>query len=300
MDFIWTLLFMAFIGALIGGFTNHLAIKMLFRPHEAKYIGKWRLPFTPGLIPKRRDELAVQLGKTVTNYLLTPDMFRNKLLTPENEKKATAFLQNKIEEQVLHSDKTLNDWLQLAGVSNLAQNVENKMEAIIDTQLMNVRAKLTTGTIEEVVPKIWQEQVKEKIPTVTSYILNRAEQYIDSPEGKVMFQKMINDFLESKGTFGGVLGMFFGDSNSLVEKVQKEALKFINAPGTFNLLHSLIDKEFTKLQKRRQLNCSPILTGKDCSLLSKHMLKRNWRLNRDWIKQSKTIGHKDPNGLQKI
>ncbi|MFC6116580.1 DUF445 domain-containing protein [Sporosarcina thermotolerans] len=250
LDFIWTLLFMAFIGALIGGFTNHLAIKMLFRPHEAKYIGKWRLPFTPGLIPKRRDELAVQLGKTVTNYLLTPDMFRNKLLTPENEKKATAFLQNKIEEQVLHSDKTLNDWLQLAGVSNLAQNVENKMEAIIDTQLMNVRAKLTTGTIEEVVPKIWQEQVKEKIPTVTSYILNRAEQYIDSPEGKVMFQKMINDFLESKGTFGGVLGMFFGDSNSLVEKVQKEALKFINAPGTFNLLHSLIDKEFTKLQKR--------------------------------------------------
>ncbi|WP_235588819.1 DUF445 domain-containing protein, partial [Sporosarcina koreensis] len=26
--------------------------------------------------------------------------------------------------------------------------------------------------------------------------------------------------------------------------------KFINAPGTHNLLHSLIDKEFTKLQKR--------------------------------------------------
>ena len=49
---------MAFIGALIGGITNHLAIKMLFRPHEAKYIGSWRVPFTPGLIPKRRDELA--------------------------------------------------------------------------------------------------------------------------------------------------------------------------------------------------------------------------------------------------
>ncbi|WP_339254124.1 DUF445 family protein [Sporosarcina sp. FSL W8-0480] len=250
LNFIWTLLFMAVIGAIIGGFTNHLAIKMLFRPHEAKYIGKWRLPFTPGLIPKRRDELAVQLGKTVTNYLVTPDMFRNKLLTPENEKKAEAFLQNKIEEQVLHSDKTLNDWLQLAGVSNLPQTVEKKIEAIIETQLTNVRTKLMTGTIEEVVPKAWQEQVKEKIPTVTSYILNRAEQYIDSPEGKVMFQKMINDFLESKGTFGGVLGMFFGDSNSLVEKVQKEALKFINAPGTYTLLHSLIDKEFTKLQKR--------------------------------------------------
>ena len=63
LDFLWTLLFMAFIGALIGGITNHLAIKMLFRPHEAKYIGSWRVPFTPGLIPKRRDELANNLGK---------------------------------------------------------------------------------------------------------------------------------------------------------------------------------------------------------------------------------------------
>ncbi|GEN82750.1 UPF0754 membrane protein [Sporosarcina luteola] len=250
MNFLWTLLFMAFIGALIGGFTNHLAIKMLFRPHEAKYIGKWRLPFTPGLIPKRRDELAVQLGKTVTNYLVTPDMFRNKLLTPDMEKKAEAFLQQKLDEQVLHSDKTLNDWLQLAGASNLAQKTEQKIDALIDAQLMNAREKLTTGTIEDVVPMDWQEQAKEYIPTMTSYILERAELYVDSYDGKVMFQKLINDFLESKGTFGGVLNMFFGDSNSLVEKVQKEALKFIQAPGTQNLLHTLIENEFTKLQKR--------------------------------------------------
>lgn len=241
---------MAFIGALIGGFTNHLAIKMLFRPHEAKYIGKWRLPFTPGLIPKRRDELAVQLGKTVTNYLVTPDMFRNKLLMPDMEKKAEAFLQQKLDEQVLHSDKTLNDWLQLAGASNLAQKTEQKIDALIDAQLMNAREKLTTGTIEDVVPMDWQEQAKEYIPTMTSYILERAELYVDSYDGKVMFQKLINDFLESKGTFGGVLNMFFGDSNSLVEKVQKEALKFIQAPGTQNLLHTLIENEFTKLQKR--------------------------------------------------
>ena len=51
------------LGAIIGGFTNHLAIKMLFRPHRPIYIGKFQVPFTPGLIPKRRDELAVQLGK---------------------------------------------------------------------------------------------------------------------------------------------------------------------------------------------------------------------------------------------
>lgn len=250
MDFIWTLLFMAFIGALIGAFTNHLAIKMLFRPHEAKYIGNWRLPFTPGLIPKRRDELAVQLGRTVTNYLVTPDVLRNKLLTPEMERKAEAFLQKKIEDHVLHSDKTLHDWLHVAGANDVVEKAERKIESLLDAQLLSVRTKLTSGTIEEVVPMEWQERAKAQIPVMTNYVLKRSEQFVDSYEGKVMFQKLINDFLDSKGTFGGMLNMLFGDSNSLVEKVQREALKFINAPGTYNLLHSVIDKEFEKLQKR--------------------------------------------------
>jgi uncharacterized membrane protein YheB (UPF0754 family) len=250
MHFIWTLLFMALIGALIGAVTNHLAIKMLFRPHEAKYIGSWRVPFTPGLIPKRRDELAVQLGRTVTNYLLTPDVFRTKLFTPDMEKKVNAFLQNKLDEYVLRSDKTLHDWLHVAGAHGLVEKTERSIESLIDEQLISAREKLTSGTIEEIIPAEWQERAKAHIPTMTTYIQKRSEQYVDSYEGKVMFQKLINDFLESKGTFGGMLNMIFGDSNSLVEKVQREALKFINAPGTINLLNSLIETEFTKLQKR--------------------------------------------------
>ena len=39
------------IGGIIGLITNGLAIKMLFRPYKEIYIGKFRLPFTPGLIP---------------------------------------------------------------------------------------------------------------------------------------------------------------------------------------------------------------------------------------------------------
>ena len=40
------------IGAIIGFFTNWLAVRMLFRPYRPKYIGKLRLPFTPRKIPK--------------------------------------------------------------------------------------------------------------------------------------------------------------------------------------------------------------------------------------------------------
>ncbi|BAQ08676.1 membrane protein [Bacillus sp. OxB-1] len=250
MNFIWTILFMALIGALIGGFTNHLAIKMLFRPHEAKYIGQWRLPFTPGLIPKRRDELAKQLGKTVTNYLLTPDTFRKKLLTPDMERKAEQFLQRKVEEHVLHSDRTIHNWLELAGAENLVGKTEQKLLAVVDEQLLAVRTKLTTGSLEDVMPSEWQKQVQQKIAPATTYILNRASRFIESPEGKLVFQQLIDDFLATKGTIGSMVNMFFGDSNKLVGKVQREALKFVEAQGTYDLLYNLIDTEWTRLQQR--------------------------------------------------
>lgn len=40
------------VGAIIGLITNGIAIKMIFRPLYAKYLWGWKLPFTPGLIPK--------------------------------------------------------------------------------------------------------------------------------------------------------------------------------------------------------------------------------------------------------
>ena len=241
---------MAFIGALIGGFTNHLAIKMLFRPHEAKYIGSWRVPFTPGLIPKRRDELAKQFGKTVTNYLLTPETFKKKLLTPEMEQKAEFFLQEQLETHILHSDKTLTDWFKVAGATDVAEKAEQKVLEVLDHQLASIRVKLTTGTIEEVLPAQWRAEAEERIPQITTYILTHSEEYLGSDEGRAMFKQLIDDFLASKGTLGGMVNMFFGESETLVGKVQREALKFIAAPGTKDLVTTIIVNEWEKLQKR--------------------------------------------------
>lgn len=61
------------LGALIGYFTNWLAVRMLFRPYYPKKIGKWRLPFTPGIIPKRKAALASAVGKAVGEQLFTKD-----------------------------------------------------------------------------------------------------------------------------------------------------------------------------------------------------------------------------------
>ena len=61
------------IGALIGYFTNYIAVKMLFKPHRPVYLLGHRLPFTPGLIPKRKNELAGAIGDAISDVLLTKE-----------------------------------------------------------------------------------------------------------------------------------------------------------------------------------------------------------------------------------
>lgn len=77
------------IGALIGFFTNWLAVRMLFRPYTEKRIGKLRIPFTPGIIPKRRGALAASVGKAVGESLLTGDDIAAALVSG-GAKEATA------------------------------------------------------------------------------------------------------------------------------------------------------------------------------------------------------------------
>lgn len=65
------------VGGVIGYFTNDIAIKMLFRPYRALYIGKRRIPFTPGLIPRNQERLAKRVSDTIMGSLLTPQELQN-------------------------------------------------------------------------------------------------------------------------------------------------------------------------------------------------------------------------------
>jgi len=64
------------LGAFIGYITNWLAIKMLFRPFEEKYIFGFKIPFTPGLIPRRRKEIAESIATTVEEHILPAEKLK--------------------------------------------------------------------------------------------------------------------------------------------------------------------------------------------------------------------------------
>ncbi len=67
------------VGAFIGYLTNRVAIRMLFRPLRQWHIGPVRVPMTPGVIPSKRHELAVNIGEMVGEHLLTSDEINNSL-----------------------------------------------------------------------------------------------------------------------------------------------------------------------------------------------------------------------------
>lgn len=241
---------MAIIGALIGGLTNHLAIKMLFRPHEAKYIGNWRVPFTPGLIPKRRDELAKQLGRTVVEHLLTPETFKRRFFSNNMRQKAELWIQGQLVKHVFESEMTLKKWLSIAGVEQVPARVEAKLDSIIDEQMASLETRFATKTVRELAPKQWQKQADENIPELVTYMIAKGETYFDSNEGRQTVKRLIDDFLASKGTFGNMIQMFMGESSSIVDRVQPEIQKFLHAPGTFELLSNAIQGEWEKLKDR--------------------------------------------------
>ena len=84
----------AVIGGLIGYCTNYLAIRMLFRPREEKRIGNFKVPFTPGVIPRRKDKLAREIGEAVAQKVFTDEDISG-IFTSEGMKQTVADLSGK-------------------------------------------------------------------------------------------------------------------------------------------------------------------------------------------------------------
>ena len=71
------------VGAVIGYFTNYIAIRMLFRPHQPKYFMGIHIPFTPGIIPKEKSRIATSIGKAVSENLMNREVLEKSLLSDE-------------------------------------------------------------------------------------------------------------------------------------------------------------------------------------------------------------------------
>jgi uncharacterized membrane protein YheB (UPF0754 family) len=241
------ILFMVAIGAAIGGVTNHLAIKMLFKPHNAKYIFGKRIPFTPGLIPKRREELAAQMGEMVVGHLLTPEGIRKKLANDDFHKTVTSWVNNEAK-RFINSEKTVTAYAAEFGITDLDGKIETKLSEMIDYKMKGKVEQYRGLTVKEALPGHLNEKIEQSLPAVSEFIVQKGIDFFQSEEGKQRMRSMIDDFLAERGMLGGMLQMFLGNT-SVFDKVQPEVLKFLRNDETKRLLTSILEKEWKRMKE---------------------------------------------------
>ena len=166
----------ALIGAVIGYITNWLAIKMLFRPREAKYIFGMKLPFTPGLIPKEKSRIANKVGETVGTHLLNSDSLSKALKDDKIKAKFNEVAKEKIN-QVINSNSTLEESLK----NTLGENYY-----ALKGNMINNIAKTILESIQE-------EEFKNK---VKFYIVDSIKERLNKEPEKIIDFINSNNFRE--------------------------------------------------------------------------------------------------------
>ena len=132
------------IGALIGYITNYIAVKMLFHPYNPIRIFGVTLPFTPGIIPKRKPHLAKAIGRAVGDRLFTGDDLVN-MLTAEDVKNQVA--KSVCDKAIELSEKTPNQLLLSVTSEEKIDSVKGAAVELITSKVMESAVEINIGDI---------------------------------------------------------------------------------------------------------------------------------------------------------
>lgn len=234
---------MIFIGGLIGGMTNSIAIKMLFRPYQALFIGKWRLPFTPGLIPKRRQELANQLGHMVVNHLLTPESIQKKIAEQEFQDKLTTLVQTEVG-RLFSTNITVDELLTNCQIKHADIKITEKLEQMIEAKYEAYMKTHRSKRIKTVLTDEGIKKVEAVMSELTTRLLKQGAVFFQSEEGKNSIENLVEDFLYKRGgKFSGMLQMLLGNLN-IAEKIQPEIINILTSEKTKAYTLAIVKKEW--------------------------------------------------------
>ncbi len=184
------------VGGVIGYVTNDIAIRMLFRPHTAKHIMGWRVPFTPGIIPKEKGRIAEAVGTVISDNLMSEAVLEKYLLSDNMVNRVRTSIVDFIANQKTNSETVaqfLEHYLSREEVATLADSAKEGL-----TRQMH--GKISDPELGRQVAKAAMEYVVDKINS------NGAEDILSEIGGlvgglglaaKLLFTgSVINKFLE--------------------------------------------------------------------------------------------------------
>lgn len=151
----WSYLSGPLVGAVIGYFTNYLAVKMMFHPRKEIRIFGFKLPFTPGAIPKGKPRLARAIGEVVGKTLLTEEDIRGQLLDEKTEERFVSAAMN-------HMNREIRQ-----GILNLTSMSEENYEAmrthLVSELNVQILDSLEHMQIGQMIAREGKEIIKNKV-----------------------------------------------------------------------------------------------------------------------------------------
>ncbi|AZK48111.1 DUF445 family protein [Paenibacillus lentus] len=212
------------VAAFVGGVTNHFAIKMLFHPRNPVMIGKRRVPFTPGLIPKRREDIAESLGTVVADYLVTAEGLQEMVLRPEFRSQAAEKL-GVLLERWASSDKTVKEAALLIWTEEEWASLKSKMAAALAAILQYgfrqawQKYDWEQKPLKDIVPG-WSEENRQIWgEAAAKAILDAVVEEMLSSKGQRLLTKIASGLVDNTGGFLGTMAAIFMDEEKLVQKL---------------------------------------------------------------------------------
>lgn len=194
------------IGALIGYCTNYIAVKMLFRPIKPVMIGNFRVPFTPGIIPKRKPALAHAIGAMVGKSLVGEQEIRN-VLTSANMKEAvvgsiTSAIEGTLKEKSIHEvaslamDEEKYNTKKAAAVDYVSDKIVEGVQSIDITELIVTEGAAAVKQMGGMVAMFVND---EMIASFAGPIGNKVESYI-ATNGKDLIMSKVQEEVDNMET----------------------------------------------------------------------------------------------------
>ncbi len=200
------LLSLPLIGAFIGYFTNYVAIKMLFLPKKPYYLFGMRIPFTPGLIPKKRNDLIEKISNVVSSKIVNKKDIIKYIYKKQNraflytfsENLINSLLSNKISILNINYDNLL-PYIEKFLNSN-KDKVKQYLEAVnIDIEYFVYNAFLSLDADKSIKDYLTKQQI-EKIESLSGELTKKAllklSDTMESEEIQNLIKSKIKDAVE--------------------------------------------------------------------------------------------------------
>jgi uncharacterized membrane protein YheB (UPF0754 family) len=189
---IYVLVLIPLISALIGWITNYLAVKMIFRPYKEISILGIKIQ---GLMPKRKANLAEQIGNTVEKELISHDDIKKAIDSPDFHKELSTTVVAAIENVIVNKLAASNPMVGMFLTGELLENIKAMLATEVEESIPQFMGKMfekLEGTID------FKELVRHKIEDFDMHKLEDIVYDIASKE------------LKAIEVFGAVLGFVVG------------------------------------------------------------------------------------------